>query len=262
MLKYLLMLSMCLSLQVFGSDNSTVDVINSAKKSCSSSSHEKDHCKRGPTGPQGDQGKQGPRGKDGHCGHVGPTGNAGFNGRDGATGPVGPAGAPGPDGITGPTGATGPDGATGATGEVISVAFDAIFNLSLPDPLVVGPLEAVPFSSVAFDTPVAGGISLVGNDSIILEAPGLYLVTYGAALDQGVGPFQLDLTDPNPGLPIPVAGSIMEFGGNSMVTISTLFSTTTANAQLQLVNHGELPVTLHESYFGAPTVSITLIKLN
>lgn len=130
MLRYLITFCMCISLQVFGidetntgSENSVFNLENSAKKhfsssssssssdsscsSCSSSSSE--HCRRGKRGPKGDRGPTGPTGP------TGPRGQNGQNGLNGAEGPPGPPGAPGPTGNTGATGA-GNTGATGNTG--------------------------------------------------------------------------------------------------------------------------------------------------
>lgn len=63
-------------------ENSSFDILNFARHSHSSSSHEKRCCKRGPKGPRGFQGLNGENGRNGE---------QGLQGQPGSNGPTGPA---------------------------------------------------------------------------------------------------------------------------------------------------------------------------
>lgn len=298
MLKFLLMLSMCLSTQVFGDDASSVDVTNSAKffSSSSSSSHEKsDCCQRGPRGPCGEQGKEGPRGKDGCVGPQGPKGHKGHNGDDGATGPTGPRGAQGllgPTGSQGPTGATGLQGVTGPTGATggpgaqgfpglqgatgvtgptgtINTAFDAWYDGALvPIPIIAA--GAPPFyiqfnnTNVAANTgPITLGGAPIGFD---FNGTGLYYITYELAVDAITAPVTVVL-EQSVG-PIPtltqLPGSQIVFqiaDAGDLTAISTLWLVTDPTAILRLKVQNS-PAVASYGVIGEITAKMTIIKLN
>lgn len=195
MLKYLLMLSMCLPALTYGDDTS-LDVTNSAKHS--SSSHEKNCCPRGPRGERGHKGPHGKRGPTGPTGPQGPTGATGATGFTGPTGPIGPqgplgpsgatgatgargntgaTGPQGPQGPTGPTGGVGPTGAQGATG-ALTTAFDAYFSGASGTALNTG--DYVEFNQLGFDAPT-GGIDFTDSTTFTINDAGIYYVTYGVS---------------------------------------------------------------------------------
>lgn len=236
MLKYLLMLSMCLSTQIFG-DDASFDLTNSAKAS-SSSSHE-----RGP------RGRRGPKGKVGPTGPTGPAGNTGAIGATGFTGPTGPAGLPGPTGATGAIGDTGAAGATGGVGPAGPIGATGVIGpfgptgpAGVPGAVTTaiglynaGPSgdtgtayfanDSIKFSDISFTL----GDVATNLTSITLPEAGVYYATYGLR-------FSLVLTDvttgiqvndpPNGGYIVP--GSILVFPVAATVfddfkSVSTIF---------------------------------------
>lgn len=261
MLKFLLMFSMCLSVQMYGNIKPS-EVTNNAKKhseSCTTESH--DCCERGP------RGHKGRKGKEGHKGHRGPTGPTGLTGLNGATGPTGATGAPGKAGATGPTGATGAPGATGVTGPAIDTAFEAYFSETIGQFVDHG--NPVVFNNVGFESPAIGGFDLDVTGTIItLPGPGLYYATYGISLTSvtGFNSFALRLSDPVG--PITVPGSAISiYTIDNLTSVSTLFITTsvTPPATLRVVNVGSTPALI--GLPGVPPTSdisayISIVKLN
>lgn len=295
MLKFLLLFSMCLSVQIYGDAGTPFEVINNAKKKCSDSSSSSD-CERGPRGPKGETGPRGRRGFEGFPGPIGATGATGLAGLNGLTGATGGEGAPGSTGVTGLTGATGfdgPAGATGATGATgapgptgltgitgptgvtgapLNTAFEAFF--ADLEGQTVASLAPVIFNGVGFDSPALGGFELSPlGDSIALPGAGLYLAIYGVSVTEvpilpGFSSFALQLSDPVG--PVTVGGSTMSlYTINDLNSISTLFVSTNVTATpstVQVVNVGTAPATIG-LIPGVPPLDdisayISILKLN
>ena len=126
----------------------------------------------GATGVTGAQGITGAAGATGATGATGVQGEAGVTGATGAQGITGAAGVTGATGATGPQGEVGDIGATGATGALV-LAGGTFFSTSFLGTPYNSAIEVDSGSRV-----IGTGISLFGTTDVIIETPGIYLVSY------------------------------------------------------------------------------------
>lgn len=180
----------------------------------------------------------------------------------GPVGPVGPQGPTGPQGIPGTavnTGATGPPGIT-----------------QLPDYgyMSLTHAEVVPFNGlIAFNSGLShGGIQQMNADTLILNQPGIYQVSFGinnaiGLLNTALIPASVTLTvnnqvDPrftlqaeNNNVPVPRATS----GG---VYLTTILTTTQVNTQIQLKNTGQGSLSLESVTSDSVLAYINVMRIN
>lgn len=113
--------------------------------------------------------------------HVGPTGPTGPTGPIGPQGDVGPTG---PTGDVGPTGATGETGPTGPTGPLNFTPVYAQVRLGQPIYQTFSNIP-IPFNVVELISPT--GVTAT-SPSLIIDDPGVYLVNYGAGVNDTNNP--------------------------------------------------------------------------
>ena len=179
-------------------------------------------------------------------------------GPPGPQGPIGPQGPAGPMGAIGPTGAVGPTGPTGSL--LISAA--TFYSTSLVVVPVNSPIPINSGSAIAGD-----GISLLNPTDILVEAPGLYLVSYyfqGDPID-GIETVACGLRLNN----ILVPGSIIQSVTSPESSIvepavsnTRILQIPAANSVLQLFNSSPSAISHLRWVEGACTASLTLLRLS
>ena len=204
------------------------------------------------------QGPVGPMGPTGATGVTGATGSTGIQGEPGVTGAMGITGATGATGIAGVTGAT---GATGVTG-FLELSAATFFSTSL--------------ATVPFDSPIpinsggqiAGeGLSLVNATDVMVENPGIYLISYyfqGDPVD-GIETLACSLRLNN----IPVSGSIVQSVASPEANIvepsvsnSCIVQISTPDAVLQLYNSSNSVISHLRWVVDACTASLTVVRIS
>jgi hypothetical protein len=214
---------------------------------------------QGPRGPQGPQGPIGPIGNTGPQGPQGPIGNTGPQGPQGPIGPIGPIGNTGPQGPQGPIGPIGPSGPQGPTGPSTAINASAVTTNAAFYPVFVAAsgsnqTPSVRTSATAFSFNPSTNVLTVGSltsgaSNVVLTA-GAYSWTFdntgtitknsangvgnigtasnyfNTAFVKATSAQYADLAE------IYVAdvdyqpGTLLEFGGNEEVTITTVSHST------------------------------------
>lgn len=233
---------------------------------------------QGPIGPQGEKGSQGPKGD---TGLQGPRGEAGLTGPRGEVGPMGPQGIAGPQGVPGEQGPRGEPGCQGdcgcpgpcgecgpqgPCGLGICAALSTSTNMRQQVCANSGISNYYMQPSVEF-----GGIKFE-NCGISLPTQGLYLVTYGIAVEGfpdaqcvGQAQFQLTVGSANERMS-KIQGSTLSVTPNrQLATVSILVLTQTEGSYLQIQNTSvdskgkTVPVILNAN--GGVNAFINVVKL-
>ncbi|MEK4614498.1 collagen-like protein [Bacillus sp. FSL K6-0067] len=153
---------------------------------------------QGPTGLQGTQGIQGPTGLQGAQGIQGPTGLQGAQGIQGPTGLQGAQGIQGPTGLQGAQGIQGPTGPTGA-GTIVTNN----------NGMFTGTIVPAGTYSLTTNTLNGNGIVIVGGDTVSLQIPATYYITYSV----------LGFSEPTRGVKVNILRNNVNMGDSYGLTI-------------------------------------------
>lgn len=207
---------------------------------------------QGPSGIQGPPGIQGPAGAQGLPGPQGPQGLPGPQGPQGLKGDLGPQGLRGLQGLPGPV---------GKPFSMASASFYILGNDESPNQNIqILPSENFPFSQ-SFYSPYGISYDTI-NKNFTFSQTGLYLVSFGASIDESFAFISLFLNnDPNNGTMVPgsrvcVNNRDILFGTTVAIPISDL------SQKLSLVNSSSGTVSLHVGYGEATGAYITITRIS
>ena len=194
----------------------------------------------------------------------GPPGLQGPQGVPGPQGSPGPQGVQGPQGIQGPAGPQGPQGLQGPEGPAFSMASGSFYILANDDSpnknVQILTSENFPFSQ-SFYSPQGMTYDPV-NRNFSFSQTGLYLVSYGASIDESFAFIALYLNnDPDNGVMVPGSQIYLNnrdilFGATVIVPIKDL------SQKLSLVNSSSETLSLHVGYGEATGAYMTITRIS